>query len=59
MTVKQIYNQYLIPPNLQKHMLRVAALSLVLTENWKEDGLDKVERGLTTFDEVLHTTRNN
>ncbi|MBI2330477.1 hypothetical protein HYU94_03725 [Candidatus Daviesbacteria bacterium] len=41
MLVKQIYDQYLIPPNLQKHMLRVAALSLILSENWKKGKLDK------------------
>lgn len=41
MTVKQLYNQYLIPPNLQKHMLRVAALSQILTENWHRKNLDK------------------
>lgn len=41
MTVKQIYTKYKIPPNLQKHLLRVAALSQVLVENWKEKNLDK------------------
>jgi len=41
MNVKQAYDKYAIPPNLQKHMLRVAALSLQLVENWKKDKLDK------------------
>lgn len=41
MNVQQIYNQYLIPPNLQKHMLRVAALSQILVKNWQGKNLDK------------------
>lgn len=41
MNVKQIYEQYVIPPNLQKHMLRVAALSTILTESWKKEKLDR------------------
>lgn len=34
MNVKQAYTKYKIPPNLQKHMLRVSALSEILSENW-------------------------
>lgn len=41
MSVKQVYKQYLIPPNLQKHMLRVAALSAILAENWTGKEFDK------------------
>lgn len=41
MNVKQVYEKYIIPPNLQKHMLRVAALSQILAENWKTKELDK------------------
>jgi hypothetical protein len=41
MNVKQIYNLYKIPPNLQKHMLRVTALSQLLIEKWEEIILDK------------------
>ena len=41
MNVAQIYVQYKIPQNLQEHMLRVAALSQILTENWIGKLLDK------------------
>lgn len=41
MTVKEVYEKYWIPPNLQKHMLRVAAVAHILAENWKEKNLDK------------------
>jgi len=41
MDVKQIYNAYKIPPNLQKHMLRVAALSHIIIKNWRANKLDK------------------
>lgn len=40
MTVKNIYTNYQIPPNLQKHQLRVASLSQILGENWKGEKLD-------------------
>jgi hypothetical protein len=35
MNIKQIYEKYLIPENLQEHMLRVAALLQVIWENWQ------------------------
>jgi len=41
MDIKKIYDKYHIPPNLQKHMLRVAALSQILIENWINQKLDK------------------
>ena len=34
MTVKEIYEKYKIPPNLQKHMLRVAGVAQIITKNW-------------------------
>jgi HD superfamily phosphodiesterase len=34
-TVKQIYQDFRIPPNLQEHMLRVAALIGILVERWQ------------------------
>jgi len=34
MTIQQIYTQFLIPQNLQQHMLRVAALAQIILENW-------------------------
>src|SRR6266542_93670 len=41
MNVKEAYEKYTIPHNLQKHMLRVAALSQVITENWTGPAIDK------------------
>jgi len=41
MNVRELYDKYNIPPNLQKHMLRVAALSQILVENWKDKTLNK------------------
>ncbi|MFA5135994.1 MAG: HD domain-containing protein [Patescibacteria group bacterium] len=40
MDVKEAYNKYLIPPNLQKHMLRVAALSQICVENCDYPNID-------------------
>lgn len=42
MRIKQIYQQFEIPPNLQEHMLRVAALSEIITSNWTGVAIDKV-----------------
>lgn len=42
MQVNEIYIQYNIPSNLQKHMLRVAALSQIIAENWINGKLDKI-----------------
>lgn len=41
MNVQQIYNQYRISPNLQKHMLRVTGLCQMILENWQGERLDK------------------
>lgn len=41
MTTKQIYEEYLIPQNLQQHMLRVAALANTLLDHWIGKALDK------------------
>lgn len=41
MQVSEIYIRYNIPPNLQKHMLRVAALSSLIVENWTNGKPDK------------------
>jgi hypothetical protein len=34
MTIQQIYEKYSTPKNLQEHMLRVGALSKIITDNW-------------------------
>lgn len=39
MRIKEIYAKYLIPPNLQQHMLRVAGMSKVIAESWKRNTL--------------------
>lgn len=40
MKIKEIYKIYLVPPNLQQHMLRVAGISKVIAENWRGATLD-------------------
>lgn len=37
----QIYQQFLIPQILQKHMLRVAALASIITDHWQGQTIDK------------------
>ncbi len=41
MKVSQIYQDYMIPQNLQEHMLRVAALAEILLEHWIGTAVDK------------------
>lgn len=42
MKVKQIYQNYKIPPNLQDHMIRAAAVGTFIAAHWnKKDELDK------------------
>ncbi len=40
MKVKEVYQQYRTPKNLQKHMLRVAALGTIILKNWNSSNLD-------------------
>ena len=40
MTTQQIYDQFLIPKNLQEHMLRVAALAEIIGEHWQAEKID-------------------
>lgn len=42
MNTLQIYQQYLIPQNLQKHMLRVASLAKIILEHWIGPQIDKL-----------------
>lgn len=39
--IKQIYTKYNVPPNLQEHMYRVAAVSSLICDNWKLDNISK------------------
>lgn len=41
MNILEIYNKYHLPENLQMHMLRVAACSNLIIDNWLGDELDK------------------
>lgn len=53
MTIKEIYKQYQIPPNLQEHMLRVAAVGEIITDNWqpkKEVNSQRIVRVLLVHD---------
>lgn len=41
MNILEIYEKYFLPENLQMHMLRVAACSQLIIENWNGFGIDK------------------
>ena len=41
MNIIEIYNKYHLPENLQMHMLRVAACSNLIIDNWKGPQIDK------------------
>ena len=41
MNIIDIYNKYHLPENLQMHMLRVAACSNLIVDNWNGQKLDK------------------
>ena len=41
MNILQIYNKYHLPENLQMHMLRVAACSNLIMDNWNGSDIDK------------------
>jgi 5'-deoxynucleotidase YfbR-like HD superfamily hydrolase len=41
MTIKDIYNKFQIPKNLELHMLRVGALANIITDNWNGGKIDK------------------
>ena len=41
MNILRIYNKYHLPENLQMHMLRVAACSNLIIDNWNEPDIEK------------------
>ena len=41
MNIIEIYNQYHLPKNLQMHMLRVAACTNLILDNWTGKPIDK------------------
>ncbi len=40
MTVKDAYQKYQVPPNLQEHMLRVTGLAKLIANSWQTNNLD-------------------
>jgi len=41
MNIKEVYDKYQTPQNLQEHMLRVGATATILTDNWIGKKIDK------------------
>jgi len=41
MNVTELYKECQIPPNLQRHMLEVAAVAQAICDNWKGETIDK------------------
>ena len=41
MNIIEIYNQYHLPENLQMHMLRVAACTNLILDNWTRKPIDR------------------
>lgn len=37
MTIEEIYQKYSTPPNLQQHMLQVAAVGHIISSNWQNE----------------------
>lgn len=56
MNILDIYKKYQIPPNLQLHMLRVAALGNYMLDHWKTP--NQLDRGLITQTLLLHDMGN-
>ena len=49
MEIKEVYEKFQTPQNLQEHMLRVGALADILTHNWIGENINKtaiVQAGL-------------
>ena len=42
MNISETYKKYMTPKNLQEHMLRVAALAKIITDNWTGPEIDKL-----------------
>lgn len=55
MTILDIYSQYQIPPNLQRHQLEVAAVCQVILDGWQGE---KIDRDLTIMAALLHDMGN-
>lgn len=55
MTISDIYEQYQIPPNLQRHQLEVAGVCQVVIDGWQGK---KIDRDLTILTALLHDMGN-
>lgn len=56
MKISDLYSKYKIPPNLQLHMVRVAAVGNVISSNWNKKGMVSVDRITKTL--LLHDMAN-
>lgn len=43
LSIREIYSRFRIPPNLQMHMMRVAAVGALVCDNWKGPAISKEE----------------
>ena len=41
MKIRDVYERFGIPENLQEHMLRVTKIAMMIANGWRGDGLDK------------------
>lgn len=55
MTIQTLYNQFSVPPNLQRHMREVAVVSLLILDNWTGETVDQQ---LTIRSALLHDLGN-
>ena len=56
MDILKIYQRYNIPPNLQQHMIRVAAFATLIVNSWK--GQNVLDKGLIVTSCLLHDLGN-
>ncbi len=55
MTIQALYKQFSVPPNLQRHMKEVAAVCLLILDNWIGETVDQQ---LTIRSVLLHDLGN-
>lgn len=56
MNIREIYRKYKIPPNLQRHMLSVAAVGSFIVDHWKDQSV--LNKTAITQALLLHDTGN-
>lgn len=57
MTIKEVYNKFGTPPNLQEHMMRVAGITIFLRDHWN-NGDCKIDWNLALAVALLHDLGN-